>query len=57
MCPPHRSVLCNHGDTCPIYLSISVPQQGDIEMEVVYVAPDEDSDDENHEYEDDSGVR
>ena len=26
-------------------------------MEVVFVAPDEDSDDENHEYEDDNGFR
>ena len=26
-------------------------------MEVVFVAPDEDSDDETHEYEDDSGFR
>lgn len=32
-------------------------QQGDIEMEVVFVAPDEDSDDENHEYEDENGFR
>ena len=26
-------------------------------MEVVFVAPDEDSDDENHEYEDENGFR
>jgi hypothetical protein len=32
-------------------------QQGEIELEVVFVAPDEDSDDENHEYEDDNGFR
>ncbi|XP_013384582.1 Golgi-associated PDZ and coiled-coil motif-containing protein [Lingula anatina] len=32
-------------------------QQGDIELEVVFVAPDEDSDDENNEYEDDNGFR
>lgn len=32
-------------------------QQGDIELEVVYVAPDEDSDDENHDYEDENGFR
>ena len=35
----------------------SILQQGDIEMEVVFVAPDEDSDDENHEYEDENGFR
>ena len=32
-------------------------QQGEIELEVVFVAPDEDSDDENHEYEDENGFR
>ncbi|KAL5010551.1 hypothetical protein ScPMuIL_012856 [Solemya velum] len=32
-------------------------QQGDIELEVMFVAPDEDSDDENHEYEDENGFR
>ena len=32
-------------------------QSGDIDMEVVFVAPDEDSDDENHEYEDENGFR
>ena len=32
-------------------------QQGEIEMEVVFVAPDEDSDDDNAEYEDDNGFR
>ena len=26
-------------------------------MEVVFVAPDDDSDDENHEYEDENGFR
>ena len=32
-------------------------QQGDIDLEVVFVAPDDDSDDENHEYEDENGFR
>lgn len=32
-------------------------QQGNIELEVVFVAPDEDSDDENHEYEDENGFK
>lgn len=32
-------------------------QRGEIEFEVVYVAPEVDSDDENVEYEDDSGHR
>ncbi len=32
-------------------------QQGEISLEVVFVAPDEDSDDENHEYEDENGFR
>ncbi|CAI9740154.1 Golgi-associated PDZ and coiled-coil motif-containing protein-like [Octopus vulgaris] len=32
-------------------------QQGQIELEVVFVAPDQDSDDENHEYEDENGFR
>lgn len=32
-------------------------QRGQIEFEVVYVAPEVDSDDENVEYEDDSGHR
>jgi hypothetical protein len=36
---------------------LSLFQQGEIEMEVVFVAPDEDSDDENAEYEDDNGFR
>lgn len=34
-----------------------VLQRGEIEFEVVYVAPEVDSDDENVEYEDDSGHR
>ncbi|XP_064628403.1 Golgi-associated PDZ and coiled-coil motif-containing protein-like isoform X2 [Lineus longissimus] len=38
-------------------VSILSQQQGEIEMEVVFVAPDEDSDDENAEYEDDNGFR
>ena len=33
------------------------PQRGEIEFEVVYVAPEVDSDDENVEYEDESGHR
>ena len=32
-------------------------QQGEISMEVMFVAPDEDSDDENNEYEDEHGFR
>ena len=32
-------------------------QHGEIWLEVVFVAPDEDSDDENHEYEDENGFR
>ena len=32
-------------------------QRGEIEFEVVYVAPEVDSDDENVEYEDESGHR
>ncbi|CAC5425660.1 Golgi-associated PDZ and coiled-coil motif-containing protein [Mytilus coruscus] len=32
-------------------------QTGDIELEVMFVSPDEDSDDENHEYEDENGFR
>ena len=32
-------------------------QHGEIELEVVYVVPDEDSDDENHDYEDENGFR
>lgn len=36
-------------------LSLGVCQRGQIEFEVVYVAPEVDSDDENVEYEDDSG--
>ncbi|XP_067676025.1 Golgi-associated PDZ and coiled-coil motif-containing protein-like [Haliotis asinina] len=32
-------------------------QQGEISMEVMFVAPDEDSDDENKEYEDEHGFR
>lgn len=35
----------------------SVFQRGEIEFEVVYVAPEVDSDDENVEYEDESGHR
>lgn len=42
-----------HGEA----VQILSQQQGDIEMEVVFVAPDEDSDDENHEYEDENGFR
>lgn len=32
-------------------------QTGDIELEVMFVSPDEDSDDDNHEYEDENGFR
>jgi len=32
-------------------------QHGDIELEVVFVAPDEDSDDQNPDYEDENGFR
>ena len=32
-------------------------QQGDIELEVVFVAPDDDSDDENQVFEDENGFR
>lgn len=35
--------------------AFSLFQQGQIEFEVVYVAPELDSDDENVEYEDDNG--
>lgn len=35
--------------------SLCLFQQGQIEFEVVYVAPELDSDDENVEYEDDNG--
>ncbi|XP_053300824.1 Golgi-associated PDZ and coiled-coil motif-containing protein isoform X1 [Pleuronectes platessa] len=38
-------------------VTILSQQQGQIEFEVVYVAPEVDSDDENVEYEDDSGHR
>ncbi|XP_033859333.3 Golgi-associated PDZ and coiled-coil motif-containing protein isoform X1 [Acipenser ruthenus] len=38
-------------------VTILSQQRGDIEFEVVYVAPEVDSDDENVEYEDDSGHR
>lgn len=36
-------------------LILGVCQRGQIEFEVVYVTPEVDSDDENVEYEDDSG--
>jgi hypothetical protein len=36
---------------------LCVVQRGDIELEVVFVAPDEDSDDGNPEFEDESGFR
>ena len=36
--------------------SISL-QHGEIGLDVVFVAPDDDSDDEQYEYEDDSGLR
>ena len=32
-------------------------QQGDIVLEVVFVAPDDDSDDENQVFEDENGFR
>lgn len=32
-------------------------KNGDIDLVVVFVEPDNDSDDENHEYQDDSGLR
>lgn len=32
-------------------------QHGDIELDVVFVAPDEDSDDQNNDYEDENGFR
>jgi hypothetical protein len=32
-------------------------QKGNVELEVVFVAPDEDSDDENPEFEDETGFR
>ncbi|KTF71190.1 hypothetical protein cypCar_00049425, partial [Cyprinus carpio] len=38
-------------------VTILSQQRGEIEFEVVYVAPEVDSDDENVEYEDDSGHR
>ncbi|XP_023259011.1 Golgi-associated PDZ and coiled-coil motif-containing protein-like, partial [Seriola lalandi dorsalis] len=38
-------------------LILCLCQRGQIEFEVVYVAPEVDSDDENVEYEDDSGHR
>ncbi|KAL0967406.1 hypothetical protein UPYG_G00251840 [Umbra pygmaea] len=38
-------------------VTILSQQRGEIEFEVVYVAPEVDSDDENVEYEDDSGLR
>lgn len=41
-------VLSSERAGCPL-------QQGQIEFEVVYVAPELDSDDENVEYEDDNG--
>ncbi len=40
-----------------IHRDLICPQRGEIEFEVVYVAPEVDSDDENVEYEDDSGHR
>lgn len=40
-----------------VCVCLCVPQRGEIEFEVVYVAPEVDSDDENVEYEDDSGHR
>jgi len=42
---------------CFAIVMVFCAQQGDIELEVVYVAPDEDSDDENHDYEDENGFR
>lgn len=43
------------------YLNIQKPnlmfQQGEITMEVMFVAPDEDSDDESKEFEDEHGFR
>lgn len=38
-------------------MTILSQQRGEIEFEVVYVAPEVDSDDENVEYEDESGHR
>ena len=32
-------------------------QNGDIDLDVVFVAPDDDSDDDNLEYEDETGLR
>ena len=40
---------CGHDPLCL--------QQGDIELEVVFVAPDDDSDDENQVFEDENGFR
>ena len=39
------------------YIRIIISQQGEIDLEVVFVAPDDDSDDDNAEYEDESGFR
>lgn len=39
---------------CTIFLFL---QEGEIHLEVVFVAPDVDSDDENHEYEYENGFR
>ena len=44
-------------DLCVCAVCMACPQRGEIEFEVVYVAPEVDSDDENVEYEDESGHR
>lgn len=58
--PTGNTDLHTHKHTTPRCLSESAHsrcpcQRGQIEFEVVYVAPEVDSDDENVEYEDDSG--
>lgn len=52
---PKGWVLAAHA--CTNLRLVFALQRGEIEFEVVYVAPEVDSDDENVEYEDDSGHR
>ncbi|XP_016119612.1 Golgi-associated PDZ and coiled-coil motif-containing protein, partial [Sinocyclocheilus grahami] len=56
----HTGLTFIHAPTLPdihTVFFVVVLQRGEIEFEVVYVAPEVDSDDENVEYEDDSGHR
>lgn len=56
--PVQTQLTCLHTHTSrQSQFFFSSLQRGEIEFEVVYVAPEVDSDDENVEYEDDSGHR